>query len=89
MMRASVLSAFALGTMFIALPASAQTYGGGFPVCLHQYGPVSYYECNYTTIAQCNASASGRAAQCVVNPYYANAGLDQPRVSRHRRHYAY
>jgi hypothetical protein len=89
MMRASVLSAFALSTMFIALPASAQTYGGGFPVCLHQYGPVSYFECNYTTIAQCNASASGRAAQCDYNPYYANAGMGAPRVIRHRRHHAY
>jgi len=42
-MRTPALAAFALGTMFVALPASAQTYGGGYPVCLHQYGPVSYF----------------------------------------------
>jgi Protein of unknown function (DUF3551) len=32
-----------------------------------------YFECGYTSIAQCAASALGRAAQCVVNPYYAPA----------------
>jgi len=32
-MRTPALAAFALGTMFVALPASAQTYGGGYPVC--------------------------------------------------------
>jgi hypothetical protein len=88
-MRTLALAAFAFGTMFAALPASAQTYGGGFPVCLHQYGPTTYFECNYTTIAQCNASASGRSAQCVVNPYMANAGIDGPPIVRHRRHHAY
>jgi hypothetical protein len=88
-MRTPILAAFAFGTMFVALPASAQTYGGGYPVCLHQYGPVSYFECNYLSIAQCNATASGRAAQCVVNPYMANAGMDGPRVVRHRGYRAY
>jgi hypothetical protein len=88
-MRYPALAAFAFGTMFVALPASAQTYGGGYPVCLHQYGPVSYYECNYSSIAQCNASASGRGAQCVVNPYLANAGMDEPPLVRHRRYRAY
>ena len=56
-------------------PASAQTYGQGYPVCLHVYGPVTYYECGYSSIAQCNATASGRAAQCVPNPYLAHAAV--------------
>jgi hypothetical protein len=33
----------------------------------------NYYECRYTSLPQCNASASGRAAQCVINPYFASA----------------
>jgi hypothetical protein len=59
-MRYPVLAAFAFATTFIALPASAQTYGAGYPVCLHQYGPATYYDCTYSTIAQCNASALWR-----------------------------
>ena len=52
--------------------ARAQTYDPRYPVCLQIYqGYTDYYfECGYTSIAQCNMSASGRAAQCVVNPYY-------------------
>ena len=30
-----------------------------------------YFECAYTSIPQCQMSASGRNASCVVNPYYA------------------
>jgi hypothetical protein len=89
-MRHLALAALALGAAFAATPASAQTYGAGYPVCLHVYGPATYYECNYSTIAQCNASASGRAAQCVISPYAANAGMDMPPVAyrhHHRRGY--
>jgi len=66
-------------------PASAQTYGAGYPVCLHVYGPVTYYDCAYTSIAQCNASASGRAAQCVLDPYLAQASVPPAYVSRRVR----
>jgi len=81
-MRHLLLIPLALGTLLASVSAQAQTYAPGYPVCLHVYGRVSYYDCAYTSLAQCNASASGRAAQCVVNPYYANAGPPVP----HRRH---
>ena len=60
----------------IPAPGQAQTYDPSYPVCLQIYqGYVDYYfECRYQTMAQCAASASGRAAQCVVNPYYAGRG---------------
>jgi len=64
-------------------PAAAQTYGTNYPVCLHVYGPVTYYECGYTSIAQCNATASGRAAQCVINPFFAHAAA--PPIPRRAR----
>jgi hypothetical protein len=51
------------------------------------YGRISYYECRYTSLPQCNASASGRAAQCMVNPYFANAYEEPRRYRRHRRAY--
>jgi Protein of unknown function (DUF3551) len=49
------------------------------------YGRVSYYECRYTSLPQCNATASGRSAQCVINPYF--AGAQDPGYRRHRRVY--
>lgn len=57
---------------FSAAPASAQTYDPKYPVCLQVYtGRMDYYfECAYTSLPQCQMSASGRAASCVVNPYY-------------------
>ena len=68
-----------------AAPARAQTYDPNYPVCLQIYqGFVDYYfECAYTSLAQCQMSASGRAASCVVNPYY--AGGKGRRDRRQRR----
>ena len=85
-MRGLALAILAIGAASIAGPAAAQTYALGYPVCLHVYGPATYYECRYTSLPQCNASASGRAAQCVINPYFASA--EEPaRYRRHRRVY--
>jgi Protein of unknown function (DUF3551) len=60
---------------FLAAPhARAQTYDPAYPVCLQAFGVQgSYISCRYTSIAQCRASASGRAAECVTNPYYGRA----------------
>jgi Protein of unknown function (DUF3551) len=81
------LAILAIGTLSAAAPASAQTYDPSYPVCLHVYGRVSYYECRYTSLPQCAASASGRAAQCLVNPYFADAYEEPRRYRRHRRVY--
>jgi hypothetical protein len=80
-MRILALAIFAIGATSIG-PAAAQTYDPGYPVCLNVLGRTSYYECGYTSLPQCNASASGRSAQCVINPYY--AGAQGP--TNHRRH---
>ena len=64
-------------TVSVAGPAAAQTYDPGYPVCMHVYGLITYYECRYTSLAQCNVSASGRAAQCVLNPYVATAQVPE------------
>ena len=65
-------------------PAAAQTYDPAYPVCLRVYDRTNYYECRYTSLPQCNASASGRSAQCVINPYF--GGAQGPAgYSRHRR----
>jgi hypothetical protein len=61
--------------------ARAQTYDPSFPVCIQTYGiDGNYIDCSFTSMGQCQASASGRAAQCISNPYYAAA-------PRRRRYY--
>jgi len=84
-MRILALTALAIAAVSVAVPAQAQTYGSGYPVCLHVYGPITYYECRYTSIGQCNQSASGRAAQCVTNPFAANAAIDDAPVRKRAR----
>jgi len=83
-MRIAALAVLALGAVSLAAPANAGTYGSDHPVCLQVYGPANYYECDYSSIAQCNLSASGRPAQCIVNPYFANASDLRPARKRHR-----
>ena len=86
-MRVLALAILAIGAVSAAAPAQAQTYDPNYPVCLHVMGRSSYYECNYYTLPQCNAAASGRSAQCVINPYYAHAS-SQPSARRYKRHYS-
>jgi hypothetical protein len=83
-MRVPALAILAIATVSVAGSVAAQTYAPGYPVCLQVWGPANYYECRYTSLAQCNASASGRAAQCVINPYFASA--EEPMGRPYRRH---
>src|SRR5258707_15726497 len=80
LMRIPGLAILTIATVLTAAPARAQTYDPAYPVCLHVYGPrgANWYECSYTSLPQGNASASGRAAQCVINPYF--AGVEEPRA---------
>ena len=84
-MRIQALAFLTVATVLTTAPAGAQTFDPAYPVCLHVYGPVSYYECRYTSLEQCNLSASGRSAQCSVNPYFANAQVPRQRVYRRYR----
>lgn len=56
-----------------------------YPVCLHVYGPVTYDDCRYTTLAQCAPAAVGRSAQCMINPFYA-VTTTPPRQRRRLAH---
>ena len=86
-MRILALAILAIGAASAAAPAQAQTYDPRFPVCLHVMGRISYYDCSYASLPQCNMSASGRSAQCVINPYYAYAS-EQPSARRYKRHHS-
>jgi hypothetical protein len=79
-MRILALAILAIGGMIPIGSAGAQTYDPAYPVCMRVHA--HYYECRYTSLPQCNASASGRAALCFINPYFARA--EKP--TRYRRH---
>lgn len=83
-MRIPASAILTIATVLTATPTLAQTYDPNYPVCLQIYTGWHdfYFECAYTSLAQCNMSASGRSAQCVVNPYYAKPG---PRKKRSHR----
>jgi hypothetical protein len=74
-MRIPVLAVSALVSLaLMAAPAQAQTYDPSYPVCMQVNSmQASYIECTFVSLAQCTASASGRNAMCVVNPYFAGA----------------
>jgi len=85
--RIQALAVLATGIVLAGGQARAQAYDPAYPVCMHVVvwgGP--YEDCSYFTLAQCTASASGRAAQCDINPFYAGATAPLRRNARpHRR----
>jgi hypothetical protein len=84
-MRILALAVLTIAVVLTAAPARSQTYDPNYPVCLHLFArDGDYFECAYFSLAQCARSASGRAAMCVVNPYF--AGAYAPAPPRHRRH---
>lgn len=86
-MRISALSASAIAliaAIWTAAPAQAQNYDPAYPICLHVFTRGGYYRCIYTSLEQCKMSASGRAAMCESNPYYAGAQRS-PAPRRQRR----
>jgi hypothetical protein len=85
LMRILAFAILAIGTVSTG-PAAAQMYDPAFPVCLHVWDRgANYYECRYTSLPQCNLAASGRAAGCVINPYFAGARV--PAGGHYRRVY--
>ena len=85
-MRILALAILTIATASVAPSARAQTYDPAYPVCLQIYQGIAdfYFECGYTSLAQCNMSASGRGALCVVNPYFASE--EEPGKRHYRRH---
>jgi hypothetical protein len=76
-MRIPALVMLTAVTVLTATPAPAQTYGGNYPVCLQHYtwgGSRDTY-CNYSSMGQCQATAAGLPAMCILNPYFANAQM--------------
>ncbi|MHC2332734.1 DUF3551 domain-containing protein [Bradyrhizobium sp. USDA 4454] len=84
------LKLLAIAAFAVALtgPASGQAYDPNYPVCMQvfQGRAGNYIDCSFTSIPQCQVSASGRAAMCSVNPFFAPPPSQKRRVHRHRAH---
>jgi hypothetical protein len=79
-MRLLTCAILSIATVLVAGPARAQTYDPSYPVCLQTYGiDGGYIDCSFTSLPQCAASASGRSAQCLINPYFAQGARKLPR----------
>ena len=87
-MRILALGILTVVVTLTSAPAPAQTYSPGYPVCLYAYRwGGSDVDCSYSTMAQCQATASGRGATCMTNPYFANAQMPAGSGPRQRRAY--
>ena len=56
-----------------------------YPYCMKVYTRDQYTDCSFSTLAQCQMSASGRSAMCYRDPFYDGAPgspyvIKQPRV---------
>ena len=85
-MNAILLVTGLSGAALTGAPATAQTYDPRYPVCIEIYTlDGSNIDCNFMTIAQCTATASGQSAQCYANPYAALGRQRSPIPSPPRR----
>lgn len=74
----------ALSALWMTRPAAAQMYDPRYPVCMHVYGSLigERMDCIFTSFNQCQASAMGIPASCLLNPYYAARSLPPRRFER-------
>jgi hypothetical protein len=65
----------------LTTPARAE----GYPVCLTG-GGTDTVQCDFTSLAQCQATASGGLGSCVTSPGYTSTAYASYRGARKRNH---
>jgi hypothetical protein len=84
-MRTLATPVLAIAMTLAAASAQAQTYDPNYPICLQTFGRNgNAISCGYTSMGQCRLSASGRAAQCITNPYFAGPNFGRTRRQSRR-----
>lgn len=89
-MRKAFVALTAVYAVLVAVPAMAGGFPSGVsPYCLKgcEFGNGGLGDCSFSTLAQCQATASGRVGTCMTNPYFnarAEMAADQGRMSRRR-----
>jgi hypothetical protein len=84
-MRRAWLVLMAAGAVSVAMPAAARE----FPYCIKgcDFG-AGAGDCSFSSLAQCQATASGRDASCAANPYFnAKAEMQTDRSRQHGRRF--
>jgi hypothetical protein len=82
-MRIPVLAILTVAAVLAAATAQAQTFDPAYPVCIQIYdSDGNRILCGYDSLAQCAASASGSAAQCITNPHFVGARAPNSRRPR-------
>ena len=77
-------------TLFLAFATSAAILATGvtpvtaseYRYCLHGDDFAATGDCGFTSYQQCQATASGRAAMCEINPFFAYAQIPPGAVYR-------
>ena len=87
-MRILAMAIVAIAMVSAAGPARAQRYDPAFPFCMYlvEWGGSPRYDCSFTTMNQCRATA-GLGGSCDRNPYSAGETTSPGRHSRQRRVY--
>jgi len=80
-MRRAWLALMAAGAVSVAMPAAARE----FPYCIKgcEFG-AGAGDCSFSSLAQCQATASGRDASCAANPYFNTKADMQPDIQTDR-----
>ncbi len=88
-MRGAILALLAFGSISVACPSPAAASAWEYPYCLQSQ--IDGTDCAYSSYNQCMISASGRGAECIVNPTVAFGQQYQPpqRQRRGRRNRDY
>jgi hypothetical protein len=81
-MQKALLALMAAFAVSAAMPATARE----FPYCIKgcDFGAAGG-DCSFSSLAQCQATASGRDAYCASNPYFNAKAEMQPDRSRQSR----
>lgn len=84
-MRLPIMVILVLGAVSAPQYAHAQIFDPSYPVCIRPQADDDL-DCHFTSLAQCALTASGRSAECVINPYYpAKATVFESRKQHHKR----
>ncbi len=68
--RPAFLGGMALVVSALSLATTSPAHAIDYPYCMHVYTRDQYVDCSFSTLAQCQATASGRPAQCYLDPFY-------------------
>jgi hypothetical protein len=60
------------------VPASAQSGISQYPFCMQGVDNPGWSGCSFSTLGECQASASGTESECLSNPWYRPGAIVSP-----------